>query len=292
MALKSRLLPLVVVLGLFPVVAAAQFTDTLYPQNSQHWTGHIHYDVWNGEYVKYDDDVRWHYHGMGFPDFHRAWARFDLSPVPDTAQVHEAVLCFEVYSRTGDDIPTFHYVTSLDPLTAEGQALYDDLGQGELGGQDTAYAGLNVVELNAVGLQAIEDRLADDWIAFGFMVERADWDTRACGYSSPQRPFLVVNPNVTGGEEPGGPRFRSTDFSVAPNPLAGGFATLRYALPKAGAATLSVFDVTGRQMTSRSLVATRTGAVSLDLRHLSNGVYLVRLDTDDYTTSRKLVVQH
>ena len=81
-------------------------------------------------------------------------------------------------------------------------------------------------------------------------------------------------------------------LTVSPNPLAGGFATLRYALPKAGAATLSVFDVTGRQMTSRSLVATRTGAISLDLRSLSNGVYLVRLDADDYTTSRKLVVQH
>jgi len=45
-------------------------------------------------------------------------------------------------------------------------------------------------------------------------------------------------------------------------------------------------------LTTRSLVATRTGAISLDLRHLSNGVYVVRLDADDYTTSRKLVVQH
>jgi hypothetical protein len=81
-------------------------------------------------------------------------------------------------------------------------------------------------------------------------------------------------------------------LTVSPNPLAGGFATLRYALPRAGAATLSVFDVTGREVTSRSLVATRTGAINLDLRSLSNGVYLVQLDADDYTTARKLVVQH
>jgi hypothetical protein len=81
-------------------------------------------------------------------------------------------------------------------------------------------------------------------------------------------------------------------LTVSPNPLAGGFAALRYALPKAGAATVSVFDVAGREVASRNLVATRTGAVDLDVRSLSNGIYLVRLDADDYTVSGKLVIQH
>jgi hypothetical protein len=42
---------------------------------------------------------------------------------------------------------------------------------------------------------------------------------------------------------------------------------------------------------SRSVVATRTGAVSLDVRSLSAGTYLVRLESDDYTATQKLVVQ-
>jgi hypothetical protein len=80
-------------------------------------------------------------------------------------------------------------------------------------------------------------------------------------------------------------------LAFAPNPLVSGRVTLRYSLPKAGAASISVYDVTGRSVLSRSLVATRTGAVSLDVRSLSAGIYLVRLDADQYTTTSKLVVQ-
>ena len=80
-------------------------------------------------------------------------------------------------------------------------------------------------------------------------------------------------------------------MTVAPNPLSGGFATMRYVLPKAGPATISVFDVTGRSVVKRDVLASRSGAVSLDARHLAAGIYLVRFDTDDFTATRKLVVQ-
>ncbi len=79
--------------------------------------------------------------------------------------------------------------------------------------------------------------------------------------------------------------------TLAPNPLTGGFATLRYSLPMAGPATIHVFDVTGRSVVKRTVTATRTGTVSLDVRNLSAGIYLVRLDTDGYTATQKLVVQ-
>jgi hypothetical protein len=79
--------------------------------------------------------------------------------------------------------------------------------------------------------------------------------------------------------------------TLAPNPLTGNVATLRYSLPMAGPATISVFDVTGRSVMERSVLATRTGAVSLDVRSLSAGIYLVRFDTDGYTATQKLVVQ-
>ena len=69
-------------------------------------------------------------------------------------------------------------------------------------------------------------------------------------------------------------------------------ATLRYSLPRAGAASISVYDVTGRSVLSRSVVANRTGAVSLDVRDLAAGTYLVRLEAGDWTGTQKLVVQH
>ncbi|MBM3322912.1 T9SS type A sorting domain-containing protein, partial [candidate division WOR-3 bacterium] len=81
-------------------------------------------------------------------------------------------------------------------------------------------------------------------------------------------------------------------MTIAPNPLATGFATVQFSLPRAGEARVRVTDVTGRTVVSRTLAATRTGAVGLDLRSLAAGVYLVRLDAEGYSTQQKLVVQH
>jgi hypothetical protein len=86
----------------------------------------------------------------------------------------------------------------------------------------------------------------------------------------------------------------STDrlsFDVMPNPLVGKVATVRYSLPKAGPVSISIFDVAGRSVSSRTLLASRTGAVNLDLRSLSAGIYLVRLNGDGFEQTRKLVVQ-
>ena len=78
---------------------------------------------------------------------------------------------------------------------------------------------------------------------------------------------------------------------IAPNPL-GQYATVRYNLPKAGLATLNVFDVTGRTVMTQTLVAGRTGTASLDLRKLEAGVYLVKVTTEGFSTTQKLVVEH
>jgi hypothetical protein len=80
-------------------------------------------------------------------------------------------------------------------------------------------------------------------------------------------------------------------FDVMPNPLVGKVATVRYSLPKAGPVSISIFDVAGRSVSSRMLLASRTGAVNLDLRSLSAGIYLVRLNGDGFEQTRKLVVQ-
>ncbi|OYD17411.1 hypothetical protein CH330_00270, partial [candidate division WOR-3 bacterium JGI_Cruoil_03_51_56] len=81
-------------------------------------------------------------------------------------------------------------------------------------------------------------------------------------------------------------------LTITPNPLASGFATLRYSLPNAGPVSLSVFDVAGRVVRKQTIMAARNGAANLDLRTLSAGVYLVRLDTDGFATTSKLIVQH
>jgi hypothetical protein len=85
---------------------------------------------------------------------------------------------------------------------------------------------------------------------------------------------------------------RAATLRAYPNPLTGGVASLRYSLPKAGPATLTVYDVTGRSVLRQQALAGRTGTLALDVRHLSAGIYLVRLDAAATTVTHKLVIQH
>ena len=78
--------------------------------------------------------------------------------------------------------------------------------------------------------------------------------------------------------------------SITPNPLSR-TATVRYSLPKAGLATLDVYDVTGRDVLTQTMAVGRTGTVSLDLRKLKAGVYVVKVTTEGFSTTQKLVVE-
>ncbi len=80
-------------------------------------------------------------------------------------------------------------------------------------------------------------------------------------------------------------------LAVLPNPLALGYAVLHYSLPRTSQASVSIYDATGRAVLVRSLGLTRSGSTTLDLRSLSAGVYLARLESDNYTLTHKLVVE-
>jgi len=85
---------------------------------------------------------------------------------------------------------------------------------------------------------------------------------------------------------------RHSTFAIAPNPLAGGFATLSYSLPEPGPVTVRVFDVAGRERLSLAPgVMRRASSMTLDLRGLSTGVYLVRLEASGLSAARKLVIE-
>jgi hypothetical protein len=80
-------------------------------------------------------------------------------------------------------------------------------------------------------------------------------------------------------------------LSVVPSVVAGGRATMSYSLPAGAAARVRVFDAAGREVYSRSFVASRSGTTGLDVSGLAAGVYLLRLEADGLAASRKLVVQ-
>ena len=65
-----------------------------------------------------------------------------------------------------------------------------------------------------------------------------------------------------------------------------------YVLPTGQSCCLTFHDVAGRAVDKRELaIANRQGSVPLDLRHLSAGVYVVRLEAEGFTATQKLVIQ-
>jgi N-acetylneuraminic acid mutarotase len=106
-------------------------------------------------------------------------------------------------------------------------------------------------------------------------------------------PFEVLGAQPSrGGVMSSSTPMTNVSFAISPNPLLSGLATVRYNLPKAGLATLNVFDVTGRTVYEQTLAAGRNGTASLDLRKLDAGVYLVKVATEGFSTTQKLVVEH
>ncbi|UCG44242.1 MAG: T9SS type A sorting domain-containing protein, partial [candidate division WOR-3 bacterium] len=93
-------------------------------------------------------------------------------------------------------------------------------------------------------------------------------------------------------------------FELRPNPLVDGIVTVTWQFADAplslrgaqrrgnpGAVAISVFDIAGRAVSHTwSLGHSVSGSVSLDLRTLAAGIYLVQLDADGLSSSQKLVL--
>jgi hypothetical protein len=109
-------------------------------------------------------------------------------------------------------------------------------------------------------------------------------------------------PYARDGVQAGRSAVASLQFAVVPNPIASGFATLRLVgatswsrLGNRGLETppaVRIFDIAGRVAFAKRLVISHSGLViSLDLRKVPAGVYLVWLDAEGYSATQKLVVQ-
>jgi len=78
---------------------------------------------------------------------------------------------------------------------------------------------------------------------------------------------------------------------VAPNPARAGTATLKLRVPDNGPVRLDVVDAAGRIVLCRNLAAGPKAGVTVDLRALRSGTYLLRFKSAGCSSTRKLVVQ-
>jgi hypothetical protein len=80
-------------------------------------------------------------------------------------------------------------------------------------------------------------------------------------------------------------------LTLTPSPLVDNVLRIGYNLTQAGPANITLFDISGRAAIRRDFTDARNGELSLDLRGLRAGVYLVRLDDGRAAVTRKLVLQ-
>jgi hypothetical protein len=87
----------------------------------------------------------------------------------------------------------------------------------------------------------------------------------------------------------GGPA--PVSFDVSPNPF-NLTTTLRFSLQNAGAVKITLYDVLGRAAKQMDLTGQEAGdhAVNLNAEGLASGVYFVRLQTENQTLTRKVLL--
>jgi hypothetical protein len=105
---------------------------------------------------------------------------------------------------------------------------------------------------------------------------------------------LLVNPRPAGSGVMSGVEYDSRQFSlrIAPNPFTSS-ATVSYSLPRAGAVSLKLFDVTGSLVTTFASGRANAGSHTyrVDATKLARGVYLVKFEADGYRATKKLILE-
>jgi hypothetical protein len=82
----------------------------------------------------------------------------------------------------------------------------------------------------------------------------------------------------------------SSVLTVAPNPFTSA-TVIRYTLPRAGNASLKLYDVTGQLVTTFASGYHSAGNYSCSAPTLARGIYVLKLATDGTSATRKLIVE-
>lgn len=83
------------------------------------------------------------------------------------------------------------------------------------------------------------------------------------------------------------------NFSISPNPSNGNFK-INYQLPQSASggkkSTLQIFDVTGKEVYNQTLQQEKNFEF-INVKNLSNGIYLCKISTDNFIATKKLIIQ-
>ncbi|UCE28234.1 MAG: T9SS type A sorting domain-containing protein, partial [Candidatus Coatesbacteria bacterium] len=78
-------------------------------------------------------------------------------------------------------------------------------------------------------------------------------------------------------------------YQSRPNP-AKGTATIAFDLPEVADVTLTVYDISGRKVTTLVDETLTAGEHKAEISEMAPGVYVYKLDAGSYSAARKMVV--
>lgn len=235
----------------------------------------------------------------------QTWLLFPLD-LPVGAVVSRALLrlyATDIYGDDGFDIVVNRYTDGAWTETSPPNRTGSVAREGEITFARPGRAGAFECEPTAI----VRDWVTNGADNFGFRLSYANAGTGNYLLVAARehevedyRPRLIVTYTPPAVAEPD-PAVRLPVFSLQPNPVTGGVTTLRVTLPPdhpvPGSSSLAprlavrVYDAAGREVLSRSLVIRgRTADIPLDLREVSTGVHLVRIEAGGRVATRKLVV--
>jgi hypothetical protein len=226
-------------------------------------------------------------YGFGTASF-VAYAKFDLTSVPDSSRVLSAQ--FRCYQYVIVQAPVRNRCTypDLDPDSAGDPALYSAILNGlVLAEAQCDSIGWVGYDLSPQGRSILEGRLQQNRATLG--IKPVTGQAVAFGiYGDYRQTYLHIVYNTAGMYESRVATLLPPELVFAPNPATGRPVVVRYVIPAGTPGGLTLRDVLGRAPKSFSL--NTSGIAHLDLRGLAPGVYMATLDAGGHSASRKLVI--
>ncbi len=152
------------------VAVAAAGSIHAYPQHEQYWTGRVMNA--QGSFRKLGPEVMF---GRGadpaFPAEAKwqGWLKFDLSGLPDNAEIKSVSLFYNVISPGNGPVPaTYVTIVEVDPVFAAAEELWQAIVEGQIAASALSSSrGWVERALDEVGREAVQAGLVRDWVAFG-----------------------------------------------------------------------------------------------------------------------------
>jgi hypothetical protein len=255
-----------------------------------------------GNFTKYDNTLRiQNTSAIGCEFGYRSWVKYDISSIPDTAEVLEIqqfVYCTELVEQFFDYLEYFIMRVDNDPVTASPDDLWTDIFDGAIYVANEWVSDPPAWEWSVLSAPAPYDFKNalnnEDWFALGYMVkcDEDDSDFLAIfdGYLDTYPPFIIVD-YIVSVELIESELNSFTLYQNYPNPF-NPSTTIRFSVTSPSITTLKIFNSLGEEVATVINEELTTGSYEIewDASEFPSGVYFYQLRTDSFIGTKKMIL--